>query len=156
MYGRVSGVSNTAVAIDASQITSGTLPIVRGGTNNTSFTNNTLTYFNGTGIVSLANVAFTATGSGASNNTITSLTVDNFGRASAVTYTAISGLTVPQGGTGISSATTNGIVYGNGTGAFGVTALAGSGSDQTWSNQILTVTNAGVPTWASAMDGGTF
>jgi hypothetical protein len=155
-YGRVSSVSNTSIAISALAVTSGTLPIVRGGTNNTSFTNNTLTYFNGTGIVSLANVTFTATGTAASNNTITSLTVDNFGRASAVTYSQISGLTVPQGGTGFASATTNGIVYGNGTGTLGVTSLAGSGSDQTWSNQILTVTNAGVPTWASAMDGGTF
>lgn len=155
VYGRVVSVSNTTVSVDASTITSGTLPIVRGGTNNTSFTNNTLTYFNGTGVVSLANVTFTATGSGATNNTITSVTVDNYGRASAVTYSAIAGLTVPQGGTGFATATTNGIVYGNGTGALGVTALAGS-SDQTWSNQILTVTNAGVPTWASAMDGGTF
>ena len=65
-------------------------------------------------------------------------------------------LGVPRGGTGLSTATTNGIIFGNGTSAFGVTALAGSGSDQTWSNQILTVTNAGVPVWASAMDGGTF
>jgi len=36
-----------------------------------------------------------------------------------------------------------------------VTAAAGS-SDQTWSNQILTVTNSGVPVWTSALDGGTF
>jgi len=36
-----------------------------------------------------------------------------------------------------------------------VTAVAGI-SDQTWSNQILTVTNAGVPVWSSAMDGGSF
>ena len=155
VYGRVSSIANTDIAINANQIVAGTLPINRGGTNNTSYNNNTLTYFDGSAIVSLANVSFTATGTGASNNTITSLTVDNFGRASAVTYSAISGLTVPQGGTGLSTATTNGIIFGNSTGAFGVTALAGT-SDQTWSNQILTVTNAGVPTWASAMDGGTF
>lgn len=155
VYGRVSNVSNTAIAINTSQVVDGVLPIVRGGTNNNSFNNNTLTYFNGTGIVSLANVSFTATGSGASNNTITSLTVDNYGRASAVTYTQISGLTVPQGGTGFATAALNGIVYGNGSDTLGVTAIAGT-SDQTWSNQILTVTNAGVPTWASSMDGGTF
>lgn len=155
VYGRVVGVSNTNVSIDASAVTSGTLPINRGGTNNTSFTNNTLAYFNGTGIVSLANVSFTATGSGASNNTITSLTVDNYGRASAVTYSQISGLTVPQGGTGFASATLNGMIFGNGTEGLQVTSAAGT-SDQTWSNQIMTVTNAGVPTWASAMDGGTF
>ena len=155
VYGRVSSIANTDIAINANQIVAGTLPINRGGTNNTSYNNNTLTYFDGSAIVSLANVSFTATGTGASNNTITSLTVDNFGRASAVTYSAISGLTVSQGGTGISTATTNGIIYGNASGAFGVTGLAGT-ADQTWSNQILTVTNAGVPTWASSMDGGTF
>ena len=84
------------------------------------------------------------------------MTVDAYGRTTAKTYAAISGLTVGQGGTGFATATTNGIVFGNGTGALGVTALAGSGSDQTWSNQILTVTNAGVPVWSSAMDGGSF
>lgn len=155
VYGRVSNVSNTAVAINASQVVDGILPIVRGGTNNNSFTNNTLTYFNGSGVVSLANVSYTATGTGAANNTVTSLTVDNFGRVSAATYTQISGLTVPQGGTGFASATLNGLVFGNASGALQVTSASGT-SDQTWSNQIMTVTNAGVPTWSSSLDGGQF
>lgn len=155
-WGRVTAVTNTAIAIDAAAITSGTLPIVRGGTNNTSFTNNQLTYFNGTGVVSLANTSFTVTGtSGAANSTVTSITVDGFGRTTAATYSAISGLQVNQGGTGASTFTTKGIVYGNGTGAMQVTAAADT-ADQTWSNQIMTVTNAGVPVWASAMDGGQF
>ena len=64
-------------------------------------------------------------------------------------------LVTARGGTGLSTITTNGITYGNGTGNLGVTAAAGT-SDQTWSNQILTVTNSGVPVWASALDGGTF
>ena len=155
VYGRVSSVANTQIAIDASQITSGTLPIVRGGTNNTSFTNDTLTYFNGTGIVSLANVSFTVTGSSASNNTITSVVADNYGRISGVTYTKITGLKVDQGGTGLSTITQNGITYGNGTGDIGVTSAAGT-ADQSWSNQILTVTNAGTPIWSSSLDGGQF
>ena len=37
-YGRVSGITNTAIAIDTSQITSGTLGVARGGTGNTAFT----------------------------------------------------------------------------------------------------------------------
>jgi hypothetical protein len=37
----------------------------------------------------------------------------------------------------------------------GVTAAAGT-ADQTWSNQVLTTTNAGVPVWTTALDGGTF
>jgi hypothetical protein len=155
VYGRVSSVSNTSIAIDASAITSGTLPIARGGTNGTAFTNNQITYFDGSKIASLANTTYTQTGTLASNNTITAITVDGFGRFTAATVGAISGLTVAQGGTGLSTITTNGITYGNGTGAVGVTAVAG-GADQTWSNQILTVTNAGVPVWSSALDGGQF
>ena len=155
VWGRVSSVSNTEIYIDASQISSGVVPITHGGTNNNTFNNNTLVYYSGGSIVSLANVSYTATGSGASNNTVSSLTVDNFGRVSAATFTAISGLTVAQGGTGLSSITTNGITFGNGAGNLGVTAAAGT-SDQTWSNQILTVNNSGVPIWASAMDGGVF
>ena len=155
VYGRVVAVSNTSIAIAASAITSGTLPINRGGTNGTSFTDNQITYFDGSKIASLSNTTYTQTGSLASNNTITSITVDGFGRFTAATVGAISGLTVPQGGTGLSSITTNGITYGNGTGAVGVTSAAG-GADQTWSNQILTVTNAGIPVWSTALDGGTF
>ena len=59
------------------------------------------------------------------------------------------------GGTGASSFTSDGIVYGNGGGALQATSAAGS-SDQLYTNQVLTVTNAGVPVWASAVDGGTF
>lgn len=154
-WGRVTAVTNTAIAIDTSAIVSGILPITRGGTNGSTFTNNQLTYFNGTSIVSLANTSYTATGTGAANNTVTSITVDGFGRTTAATYQAISGLTVGQGGTGVSSFTTNGITYGNGSGAMQVTASAGT-SDQSWSNQILTVDNSGVPVWSTAMDGGSF
>jgi hypothetical protein len=39
-YGRVSGVTNTAIAIDTSAITSGTLGVSRGGTGQTTFTLN--------------------------------------------------------------------------------------------------------------------
>jgi hypothetical protein len=155
VYGRVIAVSNTSIAIDAAAITSGTLPIARGGTNGTSFTNNQITYFDGTKIASLANTTYTQTGTLAANNTITSITVDGYGRFTAATVGAISGLTVGQGGTGLSTITQNGITYGNGTGAVGVTAAAG-GADQTWSNQILTVTNAGVPVWTTSLDGGQF
>ena len=154
-WGRVTAVTNTAIAIDTAAITSGTLPYVRGGTGSTSYTTGALLVAGVTGLVSLANTTYTVTGTPAANNTVTSMTVDAYGRVTAKTYAAISGLTVGQGGTGVSTFTTNGITYGNGTGAMQVTAAAGT-SDQTWSNQILTVTNAGVPVWSTAMDGGTF
>jgi hypothetical protein len=152
-YGRVTGVTNTAITISASSVTSGTLPIAYGGTNGTSFTNNQITFFNGTSIVSLANTG--TAGVYGAQNYIPVITTDGYGRVSSISNTAIGGLTVSQGGTGLSSTTLNGITYGNGA-ALGVTAAAGSGSDQTWSNQLLTVTNAGVPVWSSAVDGGQF
>lgn len=223
-YGRVSSVTNTAIAIDASQITSGTLGVTRGGTGvstfaagqivvgdgtnglkqiaNSSYTltgslgaAKTITSLtvdaygrvtaatasdisgltvsqggtgastlsaggllvgNGTGAIStLANTTYTLTGTLSAAKTITSFTVDAYGRVTAATASDISGLTVTQGGTGASTFTTNGIVYGSGTNAMGVTDAVGT-SDQTWSNQILTVTNAGVPVWSSALDGGQF
>jgi len=62
---------------------------------------------------------------------------------------------VGYGGTGFTSATSNGIVYGNGSSALQVTAAAGT-SDAATSYQILTVTSGGVPVWTSSIDGGTY
>ena len=70
-------------------------------------------------------------------------------------------LEVQYGGTGVSTFTSNGIIYGNAAGAMQVTAAAnmaspGTGTDATTSYQILTVTSAGVPVWTNTIDGGTF
>ncbi len=154
-YGRVSAITNTAISIDTAQITSGTLGFNRGGTGSTSYTTGALLVAGASGLLSLANSTYTLTGALQANNTLTSLTVDVYGRVTAATGTAISGLTVPQGGTGLSTITQNGITYGNGVGTLGVTAAAGS-ADQTWSNQILTVTNTGTPVWTTTLDGGSF
>lgn len=132
------------------------LQVAQGGTGAASFTSGALLVGNGTGAISeLANSTYTATGTAGAAKTVTSLTVDAYGRVTAATFADISGLTVSQGGTGASTFTASGIVYGNGTGALQVTAAAGT-SDQTWSNQILTTTNAGVPVWSSSLDGGQF
>jgi hypothetical protein len=154
-YGRVSAVTNTAIAIDTAQITSGTLGYGRGGTGSTTYTTGALLVAGATGLTSLANSTYSQTGTLASNNTITSITVDTYGRFTNSTVSAISGLTVPQGGTGLATITQNGITYGNGAGTLGVTAAAG-GADQTFSNQILTVTNTGTPVWTTTLDGGRF
>jgi len=155
-YGRVSALTSSAIGLDANQIVGGTLTVGRGGTGASSFTSGALLVGNGSGAISeLANSTYTATGSAGAAKTVTSLTVDAYGRVTAATFTDISGLTVSQGGTGASTFTSSGIVYGNGTGALQVTAAAGT-ADQTWSNQILTTTNAGVPVWSSALDGGQF
>ena len=70
-------------------------------------------------------------------------------------------LEVQYGGTGASTFTTNGIVYGQGASPMQVTAAAnmvspGTGSDATTSYQVLTVTSTGVPVWTNTIDGGTF
>ena len=70
-------------------------------------------------------------------------------------------LAVQFGGTGASTFTQYGILYGNAAGALQVTAEAnmttpGTGSDATTSFQILTVTSGGVPVWTNTIDGGTF
>ena len=70
-------------------------------------------------------------------------------------------LEVQFGGTGASTFTTNGIVYGKAASPMQVTAAAnmanpGTGNDATTSFQVLTVTAAGVPVWTNTIDGGTF
>ena len=70
-------------------------------------------------------------------------------------------LEVQYGGTGVSTFTSKGIVYGNAAGALQVTAAAnmaspGTGDDVSTSFQILTVTATGVPVWTDTIDGGTF
>lgn len=64
-------------------------------------------------------------------------------------------LTVPNGGTGRTTATANGIVYGNGTSALGVTA-AGTWDSTHSVGQLLSVNSSGTPTWTNTLDGGTF
>jgi hypothetical protein len=55
---------------------------------------------------------------------------------------------VAYGGTGVSTFTSNGILYGNGAGAVQVTAAGTSG--------YFLYSNSGTPAWTNAIDGGTF
>ena len=64
-------------------------------------------------------------------------------------------LAVADGGTGASSFTDNGIMFGNGGSALSVTAAPGS-SPETASYQILTANSSGVPKWTTTIDGGTY
>jgi len=156
VYGRVTNYTTQAIA---------GLTVAQGGTGVATFSSGGLLIGNGTDAVGqLANSNYVLTGTLSTAKTITSLTVDAYGRVTAATGADInidtsqigSGtLGVVRGGTGAATFTTNGITYGNGIGAIQVTAAAGT-ADQTWSNQILTVTNAGVPVWSSALDGGQF
>ena len=141
-YGRVSGVTNTAIAVDTSAITSGTLPIARGGTNQTSYTTGAMLQFNGTSITSLANTGTAGTYGSASYHPI--ITTDAYGRVSSVSNTAIaidasaitSGtLGVARGGTGNTSLINGTILIGAGTGA--ITTLANTGTAGTYGNATV-------------------
>lgn len=57
-------------------------------------------------------------------------------------------ITVPYGGTGQTSFTTNGMIYGNGSGALNITSAGTDG-------QVLQASSSGVPQFAM-LDGGTF
>ena len=62
--------------------------------------------------------------------------------------TGITDLTVADGGTGRSSLTSNGILYGQGASGINATAAGADG--------YILVSNSGVPEWTASVDGGTF
>jgi len=71
--------------------------------------------------------------------------------ATAITGGSITGITdlaVADGGTGRSSLTTNGLLYGNGINGILATPAAADG--------YMLVSNSGVPTWVGSINGGTF
>jgi hypothetical protein len=88
-YGRVTAATGAAIAIGAGQITSGTLPIARGGTNQTTFNAGQRLVFDGTSLASQANTSTTVTGALSAANTITSLTTNAYGDITAFTGAAI-------------------------------------------------------------------
>lgn len=62
---------------------------------------------------------------------------------------------VGYGGTGATTFTSNGILYGNGTGSLQATA-AGAWDGTNLVGQLLSVNASGVPTWTNTIDGGAF
>lgn len=150
-YGRVSAVTNTAIAISAAAVTSGTLAIAQGGTNQTSFTSGQMIVFDGTSQTSRANVTQTVTGGLSAANTISSISFDPItGGVTAYTGAAIaiaasqvtSGtLAVARGGTGLASYTTGDIIY-----ASGATTLA-SLADVATGNVLISGGVSTAPSW---------
>jgi hypothetical protein len=156
-YGRVSGVTNTAIAIDTSAITSGTLGFSRGGTGATSYTTGGLIVSDGSKLVTIANNTYTQTGTLTTANTVTAISIDDYGRTTALTAAPIaisadqvtSGtLPVGRGGTGATSFTLNGVLLGNNGSALQTASSSTEG-------HILTINASGVPTF-SMLSGGTF
>jgi hypothetical protein len=97
-YGNITAASNTSIGIDANQIISGTLPVVRGGTGQTSYTDGQLLIGNSTG-----NTLTKATLTAGTGITITngpgSITITAIGGSTitSYTYTATQGQTVFTG-----------------------------------------------------------
>jgi hypothetical protein len=86
-YGRVSSVTNTAIAISSGVVT-GVMTFAQGGANATSYTTGGLLTSNGTSFVSVANTGTAGTYGNAAYHPV--ITTDAYGRVSAVTNTAIS------------------------------------------------------------------
>ena len=159
-YGDITAYTGAAIAIGASQITSGTLPIARGGTNQTTFTTGQRVVFDGTSIASQANTSTTVTGGLAAANTITSLTTNAYGDITAYTAGAIaigasqitSGtLGVARGGSGAASFTVKGVIVSDSASTTGaLTALTSSTE-----GHVLQIDASGVPSFAY-LSGGTF
>jgi hypothetical protein len=82
------------------------------------------------------------------NTNIGSISFGALGDISATSLTLIDALTVPNGGTGNTSFTTNHVVIGNGTGALTTVGSATEG-------HILTINSSGAPTFQH-LQGGTF
>ena len=155
-YGDITAYTGAAIAIDAGQVTTGTLPIARGGTNQTSFTNGIVAY-NGTSLATLANTGTAGTYANASHVPV--ITTDAYGRVSAVTNTAIaiaasqitSGtLGVTRGGTGSASFTANGVIYGGLTSTSALLSVASSTE-----GHVLQINTSGIPTFGM-LNGGSF
>lgn len=159
-YGRVSSVTNTAIAIDGAQVTAGLIAIVRGGTNNDTYTTGGITVFDGTKIASLANSTYTHTGTLSTANTITGVTVDSYGRLTATSSAAIaidtaqvtSGiLPVVRGGSGAAAFTVKGVIISDSSSTTGALGSLTSSTE----GHVLQISSSGAPTFAH-LNGGTF
>lgn len=123
--------------LDASDITSGTLAVARGGTNIGSYTTGDLLYASGT--TTLATLADAATGnvllSGGAG------VAPSYGKVVFGTHTSGT-LAVNEGGTGVTTLT--GLVYGNGTSAFTAATAAEivAGIGSTFVTNATNATNA--------------
>ena len=139
--GQATSVTNTAIAISGSQITSGSVAVANGGTgasdaataltnlgaypasNPAGYTSNvgTVTSVSGTGTVN----GMTLTGSVTTSGSLTlGGTLSGVSLTSQVTGT----LPVANGGTGATTFTSNNVLLGNGTGAFQVVAPSTAGN----------------------------
>jgi len=99
-------------------------------------------------------ISVTATAVDIASTYVGQTSITTLGTIATGTWNATT-IGVNKGGTGATTLTSNGIVYGNGTSAVGVT-VAGAWDSTNGVGQILSVNASGVPTWTNTIDGGTF
>ena len=141
----VSAVTNTAIAIDTSQITSGTLAVARGGTGIASYAVGDIIFASGS--TTLTALAGVATGNVLISGGVA--TAPSYGKVGLTTH--VSGtLAVTNGGTGFASYTANGVIIGGVTTTSALTSVASSTE-----GHVLQISSTGIPTFAH-LNGGSF
>jgi hypothetical protein len=111
--GQLTVAGSVAISIAASQITSGTLSVIRGGTNISVYAVGDILFASGT--TTLSKLADVATGNALISGGVG--VAPSYGKIGLTTH--VSGiLAVNNGGTGLTTLTANRIPYGDGTSAF--------------------------------------
>jgi hypothetical protein len=127
----------------------GTLGAANGGTGQNTYAVGDILYASAS--TTLSKLAGVATGNALISGGVA--TAPSWGKIGLTTHVTGT-LPVANGGTGATTFTANGILYGNTTSAVGVTAqgtVDGAGI-----GQLLTVNASNVPTWTNTVDGGTY
>ncbi len=133
--GQLTVAGSVAIAIAASQITSGTLPVVRGGTGLASYTIGDIIFASGT--TALSSLPDVATGNALISGGVG--VAPSYGKIGLTTH--VSGvLPIANGGTNISTYAVGDILYCSATNVLSKLAKPSSSS-------YLAMTSAGVPSW---------
>ena len=133
--GQLTVAGNVAIAISASQITSGTLPVVRGGTGLSSYVVGDIIFASGT--TALSRLADVATGNALISGGVG--VAPSYGKIGLTTH--VSGvLPIANGGTNISTYAVGDILYCSATNVL-------SKLPKPTASSYLAMTSAGVPSW---------